>query len=330
MTRGGIAAMLLALAATAGLAFALLRDAGPGAGIGPPAPRPGPPPRVLAFVSDLGGAELRRLRQVGDRLDVVAPNWHGVSLSSGAFSGPGRDPALLRVARGHGVRVWPVVNAIGGGRFLTDPAARGRLVEQLTRLPRAHGYAGVTLDFEEFPVAERDDFTALVAEVGAELHARGQRLAVYVPRGSDAYDEAALARLADLVLASGYNEHWAGGPAGPVATLDGFAAVSRRAVGIAGEKAAPVLGAFGYRWPAGGGTATMISSVEAEALRARIGGAPGAFAADGDAVHYATAADLRAQLRAAREARAHWVALFSLGREPAGFWRAEDPASEQA
>jgi hypothetical protein len=309
-----VAAALLGVAAIAVVAVvALSRDGAPA-----PAPPPGPPPRVFAFLSDLGGPELQRLREVGDRIDVLAPNWHAVSLRTGVFSGPGRRVAVLREARRGRIAVWPVVNAVGGGRFLTDRAARGRLAEQLARLPRAHGYAGVTLDMEEIPAAERAGFTALVADVARRVHAGGRGLAVYVPRQTDAdgdraYDWPALARHADLLLASGYNEHFSGGPAGPVTTPAGFAAVARRAVRIAGPRAAPVVGAFGYRWPAGGGRATMLSAVDAEALRGRVGA---------DALHYNSAADLRAQVAAARAAGARWVALFSLGREPAALWQA--------
>jgi hypothetical protein len=38
-------------------------------------PRVVRPPRVFAFVSSHGGAEIERLARVGARIDVVAPNW---------------------------------------------------------------------------------------------------------------------------------------------------------------------------------------------------------------------------------------------------------------
>jgi hypothetical protein len=41
---------------------------------------------------------------------------------------------------------------------------------------------------------------------------------------------------------------------------------------------------------------------------------------DDEIVWYGTGAALRAQRAAARRAGLRWVALFSLGREPAGFW----------
>jgi hypothetical protein len=45
------------------------------------------------------------------------------------------------------------------------------------------------------------------------------------------------------------------------------------------------------------------------------------FRLGADTVVYETAAGLRAGASAARAAGARWIGLFSLGREPARFWR---------
>jgi hypothetical protein len=46
--------------------------------------------RIFAFVSHTGGAELQRLRAVGHRLDVVAPNAY--TLDTRARRAPGVTP----------------------------------------------------------------------------------------------------------------------------------------------------------------------------------------------------------------------------------------------
>jgi spore germination protein len=188
----------------------------------------------------------------------------------------------------------------------------------------------VTLDMEELGADQRAAFTALVQAAAARLHATGRHLAVYVPRpgpgGAVAYDWPALGAAVDLVLCSGYNEHWSGGPPGPTTTAVGFGSVLDQALGLVGSaKAVPVLGAFGYRWsPARG--AQLVSSVEAERLRRHAEGttirSDGSerFAVGTDVVVYETAGGLRARAAAARAAGARWLGLFSLGREPAAFW----------
>lgn len=282
----------------------------------------GQPPRVFAFVSGHGGAEIERLARVGARIDVVAPNWYALDAATGRLRGPWDRRPLLRVARGHGVEVWPAVNSLtGGSRAWETRAARRRIVRALVRVARDHD--GVTLDMEELRPHQRGEFSALVRAAARRV----RRLAVYVPRPGPgegaAYDWRAIARHADLLLVSGYNEHWSGSGPGPVTTSRGFGSVVDRALALAGAKAVPLAGAFGYRWPRG----ELISTVDAARLRresgARARRSDGAerFRVGGDTVVYETAAGLRRRVAAARRRGARWIGLFSLGREPASFWR---------
>lgn len=290
---------------------------------------PGPPPKVFAFVSSAGGEELRRLERLGSRIDVVAPNWYALDPASGRLRAPVHTQRVLAAARRGGVEVWPVVNALtGGSREWEPPEARERIAVSLLAAASGAGASGVTLDMEELRPEQRDAFTALVREAAARLHAARRRLAVYVPRPGPgegaAYDWAALAGHADLVLSSGYNEHWAGSEPGPTTTSRGFAEVVDRALEQAGPaKAVPVLGAFGYRWPPGG-RGELIASRDAQRLRPSTGTAREdgweRFGAGADTVVYETTAGLRARAAAARASGAHWIGLFSLGREPAAFW----------
>ncbi|MDX6729561.1 MAG: hypothetical protein QOK49_4366 [Baekduia sp.] len=324
---------LIALAVTVAVITTTLTACGATAPTGAGGHAPGPPPRVFAFVSSAGGREIARMERFGTRIDVVAPNWYALDTRTGALAAPGAGTVrtLLAAARPRRVKVWPTVNArTRGSRSWESPAARARIVRSLEAAARGEGATGVTLDMEELRAGQRRAFTALVAAAAQRLRDRGRRLAVYVPRpgpgGAAAYDWAALAHSADLVLTAGYNEHWSGGAPGPTTTTAGFARVVDRGLALAGpRKAVPLLGAFGYRWPARG-SGRLISTVEADRLR-RTQGVHGRtadgsvrFRAGGDTVVYETVAGLRARAAAARAAGATWIGLFSLGREPARFW----------
>jgi hypothetical protein len=286
------------------------------------------------FVSSVGGREIARLERLGADIDVAAPNWYALDAASGRLAGPDLRTAhrLLDVALPRGVRVWPTVNVRTGGSRTWEPAgAQARLVRSLEVAALGEGASGVTLDMEQLRADQRDEFTALVTAAARRLHAAGRQLAVYVPRpgpgGGAAYDWAALARGADLLLTAGYNEHWSGGPPGAISTSDGFEQVVDRGLALAGPaKAVPLLGAFGYRW-AGRGRGTLLSSIDADRLRrthnARTRRSDGAarFRVGPDTVVYETAAGLRARAAAARAHGARWIGLFSLGREPIAFWR---------
>lgn len=304
------------------------------------APPAGPPPKVFAFISNHGGSELQRLKSVGGRIDVVAPNWYALR-SNGHVRPPWRPGPLIAAARRAGAEVWPVVNAhTHRSRAWERPQVQQRIVQSVTKAGRALGTTGVTLDMEGLAPEQRGAFTALVQAVAASVHATGRKLAVYVPRpgpgSAAAYDWAAIAASADLLLASGYNEHWAGGPPGPITTAAGFSTMLGQALAQAGSgKAVPLVGAFGYRWRPGH-YGRMVSSAGAQRLRHRSGTA--AVRADGsetfrvgrDTVYYETTAGLRARATAARAAGAQWLGLFSLGREPKAFWHGLATAREHS
>ena len=331
--RRGLRLILRAVRRTAALALVLSAAAAAAAlasVVGGPERRPpGPPPRVFAFVSNHGGAEVERLRQVGGKVDVIAPNWFGLDPATGALRGPGKPGPLLAVAQAHGIAVWPTVNALtGGSRAWEAPRARARIADALLAASTFTGASGVTLDMEELRPAQRRSFSALVREAAARLHAADRKLAVYVPRPGPregaSYDWAAIAAHTDLLLASGYNEHWARSAPGPTSTTAGFTGIVDRALDHAGTaKAVPVLGAFGYRWPARG-AGELISSADARRLRrgkaARHTDGAARFRDGADTIVYETTTGLRRRAAAARAAGAHWIGLFSLGREPARFW----------
>lgn len=293
--------------------------------------RPGPPPRVFAFLSHAGGTELAHLQLYGPRISVLAPNWYTLNPATLGLTG-GSDPAVAALCATDRIALWPVVNAnLGGGGALGSAGDRIRVAAAIGALARAQGYAGITLDIEQLPVTGAGAYSRFVRLVAATLHAQHEQLAVYVPRrtaagGDPAYDWTALAGAADLLIASGYNEHSATSAPGPVTTAAGFAAMLSYAQGVSLTRIAPAIGAFGYAWPRGGGPGRMLSTIDAEALR-RAAGAPvrgrggdWSFTAGGVVVHYQTTAALDARAHDARAAGMHWLALFSLGREPGAFW----------
>lgn len=293
---------------------------------------PGPAPRMFAFVSGLGGAELTRLRAVGHRIDVVAPNWFGIDVRSGRITGGGSYTEPFRqAARTAKTHMWPVVNARTGGSAVVQSAAwRGRVARRIADIARDGRYAGMTIDIEEVAPNQGAAFTSLVRLTARLLHRQGRRLAVYVPRPftafGAAYDWPALELSADLLLASGYNEHAAGSVPGPIATTEGFADVLERAAAVSRTKIAPTLGAFGYLWPKGGGAGELVSTAELVRLQDRCNAAGRSddgtvsFRCSGRVGVYESTQALVARAQAARRAGFRWLALFSLGREPYAFW----------
>ena len=74
---------------------------------------------------------------------------------------------------------------------------------------------------------------------------------MYAPRrtahgGDQAYNWPTLARYANLLIASGYDEHSASGPPGPITTAAGFGQMLDYAARVSRWRVAPAIGAFGY------------------------------------------------------------------------------------
>jgi spore germination protein len=320
--RSGVAALVIVLSGSlVALTAAMTRPAAAS-----------PPPHVFAFLSHAGGRQLAQLRRVGRRISVVAPNWYGLDLRTGAVAAPSQTATVLRQARRVGAGVWPVVNArASGGVSLTNRSVARRVTRAIVGIGTTRGYAGVTIDIEDLSAGDRTAYSALVAHVAAALRRHGRRLAVYAP-GVDgvgsgaAYDWSSLARSASLLLVSTYASGVIAPTPGPASSSTSFAAAAQRAAAVSPRTVAPPLAAVGYSWPVAGGPARILSAQAAAQRRASchaaVTAADGAasFICDGREVYYPTAGDLRGQVRAARDRGIRWIGLFSLGREPLGFW----------
>ena len=188
-----------------------------------------------------------------------------------AHGWPTRWGGLVHAARGAGVSVVPVVTLHPEEavvRLLEDPDAIRRAAETVSLLLSRHPELdGIHLDLEVFrPVspAARHGYVELAREIRTRLAARRADavLSVFLPAldVDDAYDEAALAEVADYVVVQGYDLHFrTGGRAGPVAAVRGWAPLDwthivDRLVGLGLDPGALVMGIplYGYLWPTEG------------------------------------------------------------------------------
>ncbi|MEF8734164.1 MAG: glycosyl hydrolase family 18 protein [Candidatus Accumulibacter meliphilus] len=168
-------------------------------------------------------------------------------------------------ARRPDLSLVPLVNNWNGhewegaklGRMLADPAARKRTIEQILVLVEAHRYAGISIDFENIAAKAQADFQRFMAELYAVMHPRKLLVSVNVPAADAAFDYRRLVRNADYLILMAYDEHWADGSPGPIASLPWFARVLRaRQRDIAAEKMIVAIGNYAYDWgprPAGRG-----------------------------------------------------------------------------
>jgi cellulose synthase/poly-beta-1,6-N-acetylglucosamine synthase-like glycosyltransferase/peptidoglycan/xylan/chitin deacetylase (PgdA/CDA1 family)/spore germination protein YaaH len=134
-------------------------------------------------------------------------------------------------------------------RFLANPVARANAIRQLRSAVQQYGLAGTTLDMEGFDTAQQPAVLAFARELHDAMHGMGklatQAIAVSDP---DSYIRQA-ARANDHLFPMLFDEHWAGGDPGPVASQGFYVTQARRfARLVPPSKLILMVGAYGYDW----------------------------------------------------------------------------------
>ncbi len=298
----------------------------------------------------------------GDRTAFDSVREHGADMDVAIYFGytpdregrlhnpyPSDETAFLSLARQQGIKALAAVhNYAGGGfdgalahRLLTDDGARRRVAGEILRVMEK-GYAGVNIDLENVPPADRGAFTAFIEELAARLRPAGYAVTVAVPAktGDDprdgwsgAFDYGALGRAADAVMVMAYDEHWLGGDPGPVASIGWVDRVARyAAASIPPRKVLLGIACYGYDWAPG--RAAAVSAPRA-INRARALGVPLSWdeAAQvpwyryydergaGHVVYFENASSMAAKVDLVERHGLGGIALWRLGFEEAAAWR---------
>ncbi|MFT5142336.1 MAG: spore germination protein YaaH [Rhodothermales bacterium] len=180
---------------------------------------------------------------------------------------PDRWTPLIDAVHQAGGKVAPtfaILDPVLFSAVLGDPAARNRLKNTILSMVTSAEADGAHLNFEIFEpssAAARAGFTALARDLRRELRAyrASAELTMFIP-GFDygeAYDEVALAGVADYLIVQGYDMHWLNGPtAGPVAPVSGWDGASWEGItsrfaglDIPADKITMAVPYFGYEWP---------------------------------------------------------------------------------
>lgn len=304
---------------------------------------------VTAYWQDRTG--LNAVKAHGERLTDVALVSHRFE-PTGELTGV-TQVDVLAAAKAQGEAPWLVVQNVDptwsfsgrlGEALLDSPAAQERFLADVVPLLQAGGYVGLELDIEGIRSGYRSRLTAFVAKARTALSAAGFKLAMAVPATtwddpthgwSGAYDYKALGPLLDRMTLMTYDEHWQGGPAGPVASLPWVEAVLRYAVSVVpAEKLLMGLAAYGYCWPVQGGEiATTLGGAYAERLGTRYGenwdlaaGVPYILHNEGGTeqrvLWYENLASFQLKLAAAASFGIQGVAIWRLGIEGTSLWEA--------
>ncbi len=253
------------------------------------------------------------------------------------------DPGFDRViaAAPNRPRVLPMVQNAANDRWdgagmaaiLASPARRAAMRKLLTALVEREKGGGIAMDFEELPKAALPDYLRFLAETRAQFARRGWLVTLAVPLGDTDWDLAAFARAADRLFLMDYDEHSPGYAPGPIASQRWFVQRLQEALRqVPRGQAIVAVGNYAYDWHGGG--SDNLSVEEAWLAASESDAIPAFDKASGNStfsyeeagvthnVWVLDAASAFNQLQAVRRAGVAGVALWRLGSEDPGFWRA--------
>jgi len=328
-----------------------------------------------AFYVQWDAGSFASLREYFPQIDLLFPEWLHALSADGHLQAVDAKNKLFPVLSGGSVRpvddkvmpflkaenaeleVFPLVNNFDPVRDLwraeiagmfNSPTARAAFREEVAAFLESDRYRGLTVDFEGFPFSAQPGYRALVAELFSDLHARGMKLYVALPAHNQDYDYAYVAAHADGVILMDYDQHYPGGPAGPVAAQSWFTDNLSSALQVVPrEKIIVAVGNYGYEWtsdPKHPGRAANARTVAVQQawLTARESEASPQLDADSLNPHYAFVDEAIArhdvwfldavtalnQMRAAQGLGVNTFALWRLGSEDRSLWAVWDAPGE--
>jgi cellulose synthase/poly-beta-1,6-N-acetylglucosamine synthase-like glycosyltransferase/peptidoglycan/xylan/chitin deacetylase (PgdA/CDA1 family) len=142
--------------------------------------------------------------------------------------------------------VWRVKEM---AELLGNPAARGRLISDVTQYAVAAKQAGIVVDFEEVPDESQDNFQKFIGQFAPALHAVGLKLMIALPARDDSYDYEFFGKETDAIILMNYDQHWLTSPPGPIAAQDWFVENLRQVLEVVpAQKIVVGIANYSYDW----------------------------------------------------------------------------------
>lgn len=160
-------------------------------------------------------------------VNVIAPTWFMLTDNTGNYESLA-DKSYVERAHAMGLQVWAVLDNFNKGDnvqseiLFASTAARKKLIASLIQDARTYGFDGINLDVEGIKASAGPHYVQFIRELSVDCRKQGLILSAdtYVPASYSAfYNWAEQGRVADYVVMMGYDEHYAGGEAGSVASI---------------------------------------------------------------------------------------------------------------
>ncbi|MDA8442871.1 MAG: glycosyl hydrolase family 18 protein [Peptococcaceae bacterium] len=220
--------------------------------------------------------------------------------------------------------------------MLSSPFLQQLCINNILKVLPANA-AGIYLDFEAIPAHLSIPYINFLESLSVRLHAEGLLLAIAVPAKIDhwqgpGYDFQRIGNLCDSVTVMTYDEHFAGGPPGPIASIPWMTQCLNYATRlIPREKILIGIPVYGYDWSYG--QAKMIPMKEISALVAKTkanvlwsdsAAEPYFFYWQQGVKHtvwFENDTSIKIRLGLVKKYNVRGIAIWRLGYESKGFWQ---------
>jgi peptidoglycan/xylan/chitin deacetylase (PgdA/CDA1 family)/spore germination protein YaaH len=301
-------------------------------------------PLRYAFFANWDDQSVAVLRKHVQQIDVLVPLWIHLASSDG-------DIELDDVARQSDVlaflaslerppQVTPLINnyldATWNGPMaaavLRDAEARATLVENLAAYVRKHHFSGVAVDFEALSTSAIADLEVFMAELHRTFSAFDATVSIVIPLVDADWSLKRFAPYSDAIILTAYDEHFASGEPGPIASEDWLAAgVRARFAEVEPGELVIGIGSYGYDWAPTGEAELyrfdeVVQTAQEHAAKPAldpVSGNPG-FSYSSENQHhrvwYLDGVTAYNQIRASLEFAPRGFALWRIGSEDPAIW----------
>lgn len=212
--------------------------------------------------------------KTGNSLDAIAPSYFDLNDDGSLKLTGALEAGFIKEMHDRGIQVTPFLsNHWDRQKGIKALANREALSSQIAKAVSDYGLDGVDVDIENVTPSEKESYVDFMRLLRQKLPS-GKSLSVAVAPNpwnltegwNASYDYAALAQYADYLMIMTYDEHYQGGPEGPVAGADFVESTIKAAVAKAPpEKLVLGIAFYGRLWKQGssyGGYGISNSTVD--------------------------------------------------------------------
>lgn len=172
-----------------------------------------------------GNKNLDAVLENTDGINVISPTWFSLTDNSGSYQSlASRD--YVDAAHEKGIQVWALLDNFSSKvqteKLLASTTTRRKLINSLMADVETYDLDGLNMDFESLKQEAGVHYIQFLRELSVSCREKGIILSVdnYVPAAyNQFYDRKEQGIVVDYVIIMGYDEHYAGGEPGSVASL---------------------------------------------------------------------------------------------------------------